>query len=181
MNIICLLYTSFVLNETLLSGFEIVLEIGSVNSDNNLILELIDIDDRTIVISTEIPIYKIRNGEWNNISFNPIENKGERRYVIRLFVDGLDVVYAYGDRNNVCVKLISLTLKESKESEKIKKNTKKDTKANISINFSGIGEKIANASKGFMDKVKETQGKFTIRKNAKTEAKEEKMCIRDRL
>lgn len=163
----------FVVKETLLSGFEIVLEIGSINSNNSLVVELIDIDDRTIVISTEIPIYKIRNGEWNNISFDPIENKAERRYVIRLFVDGLDVVYAYGDRNNVCVKLISLTLKESKESEKIKKKTKKDSQTNKSINFSGFGEKIATVSKGFMDKVKETQGKFTIKKNVKTEDKEE--------
>ena len=78
----------FIVSDTLLSGFEILLEVGSINSDNNLIVELIDIDDRTIVISTEIPICKIRNREWNNISFNPIENKGERRYVIRLFVDG---------------------------------------------------------------------------------------------
>ena len=77
----------FVLKDTLLSGFEIVLEIGSINSNKNLVVELIDIDDRTIVVSTEIPLYKIRNGEWNNISFNPIENKGERRYIIRLLED----------------------------------------------------------------------------------------------
>ena len=162
----------FVLKDTLLSGFEIVLEIGSINSNKNLVVELIDIDDRTIVVSTEIPLYKIRNGEWNNISFNPIENKGERRYIIRLFVDGLDVVYAYGDRNNVCIKLISLTLKESKETKETKK-IKKSTQINKSINFSGIGEKIASVSKGLMDKVKETQSKLTIKRNIKTENKEE--------
>ena len=170
----------FIVSDTLLSGFEILLEVGSINSDNNLIVELIDIDDRTIVISTEIPICKIRNREWNNISFNPIENKGERRYVIRLFVDGLDVVYAYGDRNNICVKLISLTLKESEKPEKnkkIKKRDKKKNKKNVegnkSVNFSGIGEKIANVSKELMDKVKETQNKFTIKKNSKSDNREE--------
>ena len=66
---------------------------------------------------------------------------------------------------------------EKKENKKIKKRDKKKDKKNVggnkSVNFSGIGEKIANVSKELMDKVKETQNKFTIKKNSKSENREE--------